>query len=67
MIRRTGVDEIRLPSNGEPIAAVTILDDQGRVVRVVPAHEFRRGPVIRRNSVVSRRRDGSRHSTERAS
>ena len=64
MIRRTGVDEIRLPSNGEPIAAVTILDDQGRVVRVVPAHEFRRGPVIRRNPVVSRRRAEARHSAE---
>ena len=64
MIRRTSMDEIRLPSHGEPIAAVTILDDQGRVVRVVPAHEFRRGPVIRRNPIVSRRRDGGRHSTE---
>jgi hypothetical protein len=42
MSRRSQADEIRLPSDEEPIAAVTILDGQGRVVRVVPACEFRR-------------------------
>jgi hypothetical protein len=41
MSRRSQADEIRLPSDEEPIAAVTILDGQGRVVRVVPASEFR--------------------------
>jgi hypothetical protein len=30
------------PSDEEPIAPVTILDAQGRVVRVVSAEEFRR-------------------------
>jgi len=34
--------DLRLPSREEPIAPVTILDGQGRVVRVVPAEEFRR-------------------------
>jgi hypothetical protein len=33
---------VRLPSHDESIAPVTILDGQGRVVRVVPAAEFRR-------------------------
>jgi len=31
-----------LPSDEQSIAPVTILDAQGRVVRVVPAEEFRR-------------------------
>jgi len=59
MNRRSIMDEIRLPSHEEAIPAVTILDGQGRVVRVVPANEFRRGPIIRRHPIVSRRR-GSR-------
>jgi hypothetical protein len=33
---------LRLPSPDESIGPVTILDGQGRVVRVVPASEFRR-------------------------
>jgi hypothetical protein len=32
------MNEIRLPSHEEPIPAITILDGQGRVVRVVPAN-----------------------------
>jgi hypothetical protein len=59
MSRGSVVNEIRLPSHEESIPAITILDGQGRVVRVVPANEFRRGPIIRRHSIVSRRR-GSR-------
>ena len=43
MTRRSAADEIRLPSDEEPIPAVTIFDGQGRVVRVVPADDFRRG------------------------
>ena len=58
MSRRSGMDEIRLPSHEEPIPAVTILDGQGRVVRVVPAIEFRRGPMLRRHPIVNGR--GSR-------
>jgi hypothetical protein len=58
MSRRSIMDEIRLPSHEEPIPAVTILDGQGRVVRVVPANEFRRGPILRRHPIVSRRGGG---------
>ena len=32
---------VRLPDHDEPVGPVTILDGQGRVVRVVPAREFR--------------------------
>ncbi len=64
MIRRSSMDEVRLPSYAESVSAVTILDDRGRVVRVVPAHEFRRGPVVRRNRTVIRRGSGPSHSTE---
>ena len=59
MSRRSVVDEIRLPNHDEPVSAVTILDGEGRVVRVVPANEFRRGPILpRRHPVVSPRRGG---------
>jgi hypothetical protein len=64
MIRQPSRDEVRLPSNGDSISAVTILDHQGRVVRVVPAHEFRRGPLVRRNPMVSRRGSGASQSTK---
>jgi hypothetical protein len=47
-------DEIRLPKNEEPVAAVTILDGNGSVVRVVPATEFRRVPTIRTRPAVGR-------------
>jgi hypothetical protein len=36
------VDAVRLPSGDDFIAPVTILDAEGRVVRVVSAAEFRR-------------------------
>jgi hypothetical protein len=55
MSRRAIMDDIRLPSHEEPIPAVTILDGEGRVVRVVPGNEFRRGPIARRQPMVSRR------------
>ncbi|HLQ63743.1 MAG TPA: hypothetical protein VK201_03420 [bacterium] len=58
MNRRSVMDEIRLPNHDEPASAVTILDSQGRVMRVVPANEFRRGPVIRRHPIVGSRRSG---------
>jgi len=35
-------EAVRLPSGDESIAPVTILDAQGRVVRVVSAEDFRR-------------------------
>jgi hypothetical protein len=33
--------DIKLPDHEEAISPVTILDGQGRVVRVMPAQEFR--------------------------
>src|SRR6266496_4229996 len=51
---RQVMNEIRLPSHDEPISAVTILDGQDRVVRVVPAAQFRSGPIVRRHPIVSR-------------
>jgi PHD/YefM family antitoxin component YafN of YafNO toxin-antitoxin module len=38
----TSSKAVPLPSDEQPIAPVTILDAQGRVVRVVSAEEFRR-------------------------
>jgi hypothetical protein len=40
MNRRVAMEDVRLPRNEEPIAAVTILDRNGSIVRVVPATEF---------------------------
>jgi hypothetical protein len=42
MTQRAGTSDVKLPGHEEPIAPVTILDEQGRVVRVVQASEFRR-------------------------
>jgi hypothetical protein len=42
MIRQSQADEVRLPGDAQPIAAVTILDAEGHILRVVPATEFRR-------------------------
>ena len=42
MSRQSQTDAIRFPGDTEPIGAVTILDAEGRVVRIVPAAEFRR-------------------------
>ena len=44
MMKKLSVEEttaIKLPNHEEAISPVTILDGQGRVVRVVPAQEFR--------------------------
>lgn len=37
-------ENVRLPGHEETIAAVTIFDAEGRVVRVVPATQFRPTP-----------------------
>jgi hypothetical protein len=58
MSRRSIVDGIRLPSREEQVSAVTILDGEGRIIRVVPANEFRRGPIVRREHAT--RRSGAR-------
>jgi hypothetical protein len=43
MNRRSPVEEVKpWTGDAQPIAPVTILDAEGRVVRVVPAAEFRR-------------------------
>ena len=47
MSRQSMADEVRLPRNEEPVAAVTIFDGNGSIVRVVPATKFRRAPTIR--------------------
>jgi hypothetical protein len=60
MSRRSIMDEIRLPSHEEAIPAVTILDGEGRVVRVVPGNEFRRGPIVRRQPMGIRGRGDRR-------
>ena len=57
------MSEIRLPSHDEFIGAVTILDGQGRIVRVVPARDFRRAPMIRTQPIASRSRRGERAVT----
>ena len=39
--------DVKLPGHEEPIAPVTILDEHGRVLRVVQASEFRRAATSR--------------------
>jgi hypothetical protein len=51
MSRRPSADDVRLPWNEEPVAAVTILDANGSIVRVVPATEFRQAPTIQARRV----------------
>jgi len=58
MARRSAMDEVRLPGREESIRAVTIFDAEGRVLRVIPGNEFRRGPVIRRHRLASGRAGG---------
>ncbi len=60
MSQRSEVGEVRLPSHEESIAAVTILDGQGRVVRVVSATEFRRAQGARTQPVAGPWRRGGR-------
>jgi hypothetical protein len=64
MSRHTLPAEVRLPNHEEPVAAVTIRDAQGVVIRVVPASEFRRpsaaSPLAGRPG---RRREGRRFHT----
>jgi hypothetical protein len=50
--------DVRLPDREETPAPVTIFDGQGRVVRVVPAAEFRRAAVSSVRSTVSDERRG---------
>ena len=52
---RSILNEIRLPGNEEPIAAVTILDGNGAILRIVPATAFRRSPPTRPRPAAVRR------------
>jgi hypothetical protein len=53
---------VRLPVREEGAAPVTILDGSGRVVRVIPADEFRRTHGnIERSTADNRGRRGERH------
>jgi hypothetical protein len=45
MSARSASPDIKLPDHEEFVAPVTIFDADGRVVRVVPAREFRPNPV----------------------
>ena len=60
MAQRAGTSDVKLPGHEEPIAPVTILDEQGRVVRVVQASEFRRAATIRAGRTGGWRPSGSR-------
>ena len=45
MSGRSVSPDIKLPDHEEFVAPVTIFDADGRVVRVVPAREFRPNPI----------------------
>jgi len=45
MSRPSAGSDVKLPDHEESIAPVTILDAQGRLVRVVAAKDFRRTPA----------------------
>ena len=57
---RSSAGLVRPPGQDETIAPVTILDGQGRVVRVAPATEFRRPEPASRGLGRERRRGLSR-------
>lgn len=60
MTQRARTSDVKLPGHEEPIAPVTILDEQGRVVRVVQASEFRRAATTHTGRTGSWRQSGSR-------
>jgi hypothetical protein len=58
--------DVKLPGHEEPIAPVTILDEHGRVLRVVQASEFRRAATSRAGRTGGWRPGGSRAGTQSA-
>jgi hypothetical protein len=61
MKRTATTDTVRLPLQEEPVSPVKILDAEGRLLRIVPAEEFR-SPRASLRVPPSRRRE--RRSTE---
>jgi hypothetical protein len=53
---RRPLREVRLPDHEDTIAPVTILDAEGRVLRVVPAREFRPTPAVGTAPMLTRAR-----------
>ena len=53
---RPETNAVRLPAHEEPAGPVTIFDGQGRVVRVVPAREFRPALGARTSPTLARPR-----------
>jgi len=53
---RRQLHDVRLPDEENTVAPVTILDAEGRVLRVVPAREFRPTPVVRAAPMLVRAR-----------
>jgi hypothetical protein len=66
MSQRAATSDVKLPGHEEPIAPVTILDEQGRVVRVVQASEFRRAATSRAARTGGWRPSGSRAERQRS-
>ena len=66
MAQRARTSDVKLPGHEEPIAPVTILDEQGRVVRVVQASEFRRDVAARTGRTSGWRLSGSRAEQRRS-
>jgi hypothetical protein len=64
---RVATEDVTLPRNEEPIAAVTILDRNGSIVRVVPATEFRRAETIHIRPRMGRALHGRRGPKRRLS
>jgi len=53
---RRPLHDVRLPDHDNTIAPMTILDAEGRVLRVVPAQEFRPTPLVRTAPMLARAR-----------
>ena len=63
---KTSFEAVRLPSGDEPIAPVTILDAQDRVVRIVSADDFRRSRLAATTNTLGDRRAVVSLRTKRA-
>lgn len=66
MTQRAATSDVKLPGHEEPIAPVTILDGEGRVVRVAQASEFRRAAAARAGRTAGWRHGREPHGTSGA-